>query len=110
LDAYARKRQAGDEASLEASILYEPFLKVLDKYEVDEQHPWEGIAIQLLGELKTQTAEATIKAREWPKNARAVSNKMRRLAPHLLTIGIRIVFPGDIPEKQKGKRILRVLR
>ena len=50
--------------------------------------PWDGRAGELLDALNTATNHAHINARDWPKDAKALSGRLRRLAPLLRAKGI----------------------
>jgi hypothetical protein len=50
--------------------------------------PWEGPARKMLEELNTVTGQAHLNARDWPKEANALSARLRRLAPLLRSKGI----------------------
>lgn len=124
LAAYQGVRDAVHELTLEASPVG-PLVR-----DFAQQHsPWEGTASELLTALDTlahqggpledtttQTPHAkqgvtlqapkagsdVTKQKGWPKNGRALSNVLRRLAPTLRAIGVDITF-GDRTGKQ-GKR------
>jgi len=50
--------------------------------------PWEGRAGELLDALNTVTGHAHITAKDWPKDGKALSGRLRRLAPLLRAKGI----------------------
>ena len=50
--------------------------------------PWEGPARKMLEELNTITGQAHVNAKDWPKEANALSARLRRLAPLLRSKGI----------------------
>jgi hypothetical protein len=50
--------------------------------------PWEGPARKMLEELNSVTGQAHINAKDWPKEANALSARLRRLAPLLRSKGI----------------------
>jgi hypothetical protein len=50
--------------------------------------PWEGGATELLEELKAVTGHAQVHAKNWPKDAKALSGRLRRLAPLLHAKGV----------------------
>lgn len=53
---------------------------------------WEGTATELLLALNRKVGEEIRKAKAWPKDARTVSNKIRRLAPLLRQTGWDVEF------------------
>ena len=50
--------------------------------------PWEGTASELLAALNHATNNADINAKAWPKDGKALSGRLRRLAPLLRTKGV----------------------
>ena len=50
--------------------------------------PWEGPARKMLEELNAITGQAHVNAKDWPKEANALSARLRRLAPLLRSKGI----------------------
>lgn len=114
LDAYKGVREAVHELTLEASPLG-PLV-----HDFAQQHsPWEGTASELLTALETPvqgripaggtTTQAppagkgvtmqapkvgsdVTKQKGWPKNVRALSNALRRLAPTLRAVGVEVTF------------------
>ena len=68
---------------------------------------WQGEATTLLAELEERVGERTVKLKSWPKDARSLSNKLRRLAPNLREAGIDIAL--DIREQGRVKRDAAVL-
>jgi hypothetical protein len=67
---------------------------------------WTGTATDLLRELVKVTDEPAGKCRDWPTNPRALSGKLRRVAPFLRKIGIEVKF-GD-REGRARNRIIRI--
>jgi hypothetical protein len=54
---------------------------------------WRGTASELLVELTDVVTERISRDRDWPRNGRALSGKLRRSAPLLREVGIHIAFP-----------------
>ena len=50
--------------------------------------PWDGPARKMLEELNSITGQAHVSAKDWPKEANALSARLRRLAPLLRSKGI----------------------
>jgi hypothetical protein len=87
--AYADNRQAGHGIALEASPVVPPLAALAG------EGPWEGTAGDLLAELTRRAGEAVTRRREWPTTARALSGRLRRLAPNLVAVGVTVSFgPG----------------
>jgi len=120
LDAYQGVRDAVHELTLEASPVG-PLVR-----DFAQQHsPWEGTASELLtvletrvqGGATTQSPQAgkgvtmhapkagsdVTKHKSWPKNGRALSNTLRRLAPTLRAVGVDV---QHIREPGTGKRLI----
>jgi len=123
LDAYQGARDAVHELTLEAS----PVAPLVRDF-VQQHSPWEGTASELLTALETlaqggvttqppQTGKGVTmqaskvgsdvtKHKSWPKNGRALSNTLRRLAPTLRAVGVDVTF--DREPAQKRRRIIRL--
>jgi hypothetical protein len=120
LDAYQGVREAAYELTLDAS----PIGPLVREFAA-RQISWEGTASELLTALETLAQEAptpgggtpegvtmqapkagkdVTKQRTWPKNGRALSNALRRLAPTLRAVGVDVAF-GREPD-QKRRRII----
>jgi len=104
LQAYSRVREASHVLTLEASpvgMLLWAFIKQ------EPQETWEGTASALLAALeqfaaggpigpgKVRPPDPVTKQKTWPKNGRAMSNALRRLAPTLRTVGVDVVFDRE---------------
>ena len=123
LDAYQGVRDAVHELTLEASPVG-PLVR-----DFAQQHsPWEGTASELLtvletrvqGGATTQSPQAgkgvtmhapkagsdVTKHKSWPKNGRALSNTLRRLAPTLRAVGVDV---QHIREPGTGKRLITLI-
>ena len=90
LTAYRANRAAGNKLALESSALVSPLLDLLCKATVDR--PWKGTATQLLTLLNNEIDEQTKRQKGWPKAANALTNKLRRIAPNLRTMGLNVAF------------------
>src|SRR5262249_20412689 len=128
LDAYQGVREAAYDLTLEASPVG-PFVRNF----AQQHRSWEGTASELLTELETLVhAEVTTgdvtpqppqegkrvtrqapkagsdvtKHKDWPKNGRALSNALRRLAPTLRAVGVEVTFDRE-PDQQR-RRIIRL--
>ena len=55
---------------------------------------------QILGALTDAVGERRAKAKDWPKSASALSNRLRRAAPELRKVGIQITM--DLPPACRG--------
>jgi len=82
---YARNRGAAVQTVLEADVI-SAHLRAL------AADGWSGTASELLAELERRADDATKRARGWPGSARALSGRLRRLAPALRRVGVCIEF------------------
>lgn len=57
---------------------------------------WRGPASALLEEVRPEAA-----GREWPRNGRGLSSRLKRLAPALETQGVRVTPPGKSDRTRK---------
>jgi len=89
LDAYQGVRDAVHELTLEAS----PVGPLVRDF-ATQRGQWEGTATELLGALESLAEEKITKQKGWPKNGRALSNALRRLAPTLRAVRVDIMFDG----------------
>ena len=77
-----------------AAIGEDPVAQAL--LELAEQLPeWSGTATQLLGVLTERVGERAGKSRDWPKSAKSLANRLRRLAPDLRTVGLNVIDPQE---------------
>jgi hypothetical protein len=68
---------------------------------------WEGTATELLLALNELVNEETQKAKTWPKDARTMSNRIRRLAPLLRQTGWDVCFRTVGHQRAKLIRLAR---
>src|SRR5439155_20790343 len=94
LAAYAGNRADANELTLEASPIVQPVRDLAVA-------GFTGSATELGRRLADLVDEETVRAKSWPKDARALSGLLRRLAPNLRSAGIEVDFgrPG-------GKRLI----
>jgi hypothetical protein len=80
--AYHRNRESANEVALEAAIIAQPLLELLD-----EKGLWSGKSSELLTALETRVTDQIKREKHWPKNARSLSGHLKRLSPNLRTMG-----------------------
>ncbi len=90
LAAYTRNRGESIAVELEAS----PVASALIHY-MQNAKTYVGTASQLLESLKACTEEETTRLPGWPKNARSLSGKLKRLAPSLRQKGLSVILDRD---------------
>jgi hypothetical protein len=96
--AYAENRGAANELTLEASPVATAIQKISD---------FRGGATELLNSLNSAVDDRTRSLKSWPGTGRALSGTLRRLAPNLAVIGIKIDFDRP-PRKTRGKRLITI--
>ena len=100
ITAYTRNQESANDLTLEASPIVGPIQELVDLGE------WRGTASQLLSDLDTHIKEQTRKLKSWPKDGRALSNALRRLAPNLRESGVSVEFNK---KERFGKKVLRTI-
>ncbi|HMN41846.1 MAG TPA: hypothetical protein PKE29_13455 [Phycisphaerales bacterium] len=65
--------------------------------------PWEGTAKRLQEELPKPTPIPP----SWPKNAKGIAGRIRRLAPSLIRLGYQVVLPSEAT-RINGERLYRI--
>jgi hypothetical protein len=69
-----------------------------------ERTEWAGNASELLAALTEEAGERVARSKAWPDTPRALSDRLRRLAPFLRKIGVNIDF-----DKREGKMRKRMI-
>ena len=89
LAAYTANRRAANTVTLEASPVAEAVLRL-----VAEETSWKGTATDLLETLTNShyASDQITREKTWPKNAKALSGALRRLAPNLRAAGLEVTF------------------
>jgi phage/plasmid primase-like uncharacterized protein len=67
--------------------------------------PWSGTASKLLAILNAEEGDQPVKVKTWPRNGRALSGHLRRVAPLLRRLGIDAKFD----ERGGGKGRARII-
>jgi putative DNA primase/helicase len=99
LDAYVQNRDDAHALAVEGSAVAQAVHTLAGK----EKH-WGGTATELLVALKAQAVLGPESLQGLPKNARALSAALRRLAPDLRALGVTITFSRD-PDTLRTRRI-----
>jgi hypothetical protein len=82
MTAYRENRASANEVALEASLIAQPLLELLER-----EGRWEGSSAQLLKALEDHLGDQVRRPRGWPKGPRALSGQLKRLAPNLRKLG-----------------------
>jgi hypothetical protein len=97
LQAYQANRRESLFLTLESSVVARAIQSLV------AEKKWEGGYTELLEKLNLTVKEETTKSKAWPKNPRALSSALRKIAPLLRTAGYAIAELPDDP-KAKTKR------
>lgn len=82
LAAYQGNRESANDVALEASVVAQPLLDLLDT-----QGEWTGSSGELLKLLEERVGDQTRRLSGWPKNPRSLSGHLKRLAPNIRASG-----------------------
>jgi len=99
---YIENREEAVEIEIESSPIGAAIKAFMDTL-VDAQ--WAGTAEVLLKALNEQVSENTRHERGWPRNGRALSGKIKRLATSLRSVGLQVRW-----NKVNGQRIITLLK
>jgi curved DNA-binding protein CbpA len=94
--AYRENIAAANEVVIEASAVGDAVRRFMAG-----RQTWEGTASELLQQLTPLVPEALARERSWPKNARALSGKLRRAAPPLRKVGIDVAFVREGHDRER---------
>ncbi len=97
--AYAGNRDEAVETILEGDPVAVTLRALMKK-----QTKWTGTASALLSALEAQADDLVKRSKAWPKVARSLSNRLRRAAPFLRTVGIEIS-----PERNGRARLIHIV-
>jgi len=99
IEAYRQAASTANETVLDASNVGRAVRKLMTT-----TSSWEGTASELLSTLEQKIDDEERKSREWPKDGRGVSNRLRRIAPNLRAEGIGVEFVREMK-----RRIIRLI-
>lgn len=105
VDAYEANRARGIEEVIEADPLAMAVLEI-----VAERSSYIATATALLAEINLKVATDVSRDKTWPKNARSLSSRLRRLAPALRSQGIEIELDQHVGRGDDKKRAIRIRR
>ena len=100
-NTYSDNRKAQVSTTLEGDIVAPAVLKMLDE---KPDHDFEGTSTELLAMLPSYVDEKLVKTKFWPKSARVLSGKLRRVSAFLRTVGVDVVFYKK-DDRQKTRMI-----
>ncbi len=96
--------------AIERGISGDPLAERVRLLATSRGEPWEGTATELLAELNAQVGLDDL-PKWWPRTARALSGKLRRLLPSLRHTGVVVEMDwplGRGAEKRSGIRVRQV--
>jgi energy-coupling factor transporter ATP-binding protein EcfA2 len=96
LKAYRENIGSAVELTIEASDVAEAVRAFMAN-----QTEWKGTASELLPLLTATVPERATKEKTWPKQANALSGKLRRVAPPLRRVGISIAFVRETHDRTR---------
>lgn len=105
LRAYQASREHTNVLALDASPVAAQLRATLPRMLLDADRRWRGTATELLNELQHRMSDGDRRRQQWPKNARALANKLRRLTPSLRATGITI----DLGDRSSGRNRDRLI-
>src|SRR5690606_15657372 len=85
LKIYAGNRREAAAASLESNAVAQAVLALMERRE-----EWEGTATELLEALEQYASERAQRSKHWPGTPRALSGRLRRVAPLLRQAGVEV--------------------
>ena len=99
---YMNNRQTAAGASLESSSLATALQSFMAR-----RNDWTGTASELLGALEICVENHIARSRNWPQSDRAVSGKLREIAPLLRAINYKLEFHR---QAGTGQRLISISR
>jgi hypothetical protein len=99
LVSYEHKRDETHELALEASPIAQAMQDIVEEAE------FFGTATHLLERLNLAAGEERVRKPDWPRNGRALSGHLRRIAPNLRQLGIEVEFNQKLGRSRRAIRI-----
>lgn len=104
LAAYQRNRDDIISAALDADLVAAGVMHLV----AEHQH-WHGSAKELLDEMDLKLGNHQTRQWGWPRTPRGLSDRVRRLAPFLRTVGIAVDFERETTGSRRRLIHLRAL-
>lgn len=105
VDAYETNRAQGVAEAVEADPVASAVLEVMADRDV-----WNGTATGLLSDINLKVALEVSRDKTWPKDGTRLSNRLRRVAPALRSIGIEIVLDLREGRGTERRRVIQIRR
>lgn len=102
IEVYFENRVDAVEIEIESSLIGAAIKAFMD---AQVETRWAGTAEGLLKVLNEKVSEDTRHERGWPRNGRALSGKIKRLATSLRSVGLQVRW-----NKVNGQRIITLLK
>lgn len=98
-NTYNENRKAQVSTTLEGDIVAPAVLKLVDA----TPQGFDGSATELLALLSTCVDEKIVKSKVWPKSARHLSGRLRRVSSFLRTVGVDVTFYTEATRAKNRK-------
>jgi hypothetical protein len=109
MDVYTANRAEAVKETLENDLVGGAVMTLMDRrFESGLAEQWEGNCKELLPKLGEIVGEAAQKSRDWPKNPRGLSERLKRLATFLRAAGVQVISPNSWGTN--GKRVWTLTR
>ncbi|MBP2301954.1 hypothetical protein [Azospirillum picis] len=105
VDAYETNRAQGVAEAVEADPVASAVLEVMADRDV-----WNGTATDLLSDINLKVALEVSRDKTWPKDGTRLSNRLRRVAPALRSLGIEIVLDLREGRGTERRRVIQIRR
>ncbi len=100
-EAYQANRDTAVSMTVTADVVAEAILAL-----VEDVHGWEGKATELLDQLNMRVSDQIKRSDQWPKAPNSLSNKLRRAAPGLRSMGLEVIEHDRARPRRWELRIL----
>src|SRR5690606_36457753 len=99
LEIYAGNRREAAAVSLESNAVAQAVLALMERRE-----EWEGTATELLAALEQYASDRDQRSKHWPTSARALSGRLRRVAPLLRQAGVEVEWTRD-SDRDRARKV-----
>jgi hypothetical protein len=99
--AYAANRDEADQTVIEGDAVATGVSEL-----IASRMSWDGTAKELLSKLAALAGDTATKAKTWPATPRALSGRLRRVAPNLRRLGIDIEFARGTGRNRERRIII----
>lgn len=107
LEAYSENRALAVELGIDGCPVAQAIVELADDNEISG---WEGTATELIDELEKKVSDKVTRSKAWTKTPQSLSNRLRRLATTLRTIGVEVEFGREGHKRKRMITIRKVLQ